>query len=238
MCSPTSGSAATRSRCSPTRWTVGRADAGVGAQFNLSDTTFVLLCRSSQHGAGAHLHPGPGIAVCRPPQHRHRLRARPHGVGSARDDDLRGGRRSGRGDIAGAPMARPAAPSSRRPTRCRSATGCAPNLADCVELRSVRRADGRAFSAGRGGRVGFIIAELTDRERGPRPADPLRRSCEAAEQFPDLADHFAVHLYVRDPTTRPSFHPHVPPARRHRRGPGDGQRQRGPRGVAGLAGAR
>jgi trans-2,3-dihydro-3-hydroxyanthranilate isomerase len=72
-------------------------------------------------------------------------------------------------------------------------------LADCVELdpSDVRTDAHSPLVAGVG--LGFIIAELTDREALARARPDPSAFREAAEQFPDLADHFAVHLYVRDP---------------------------------------
>ena len=72
-------------------------------------------------------------------------------------------------------------------------------LADCVGLdpSDVRTEAHHPLVAGVG--LGFIIAELTDREALARARPDPSAFREAAERFPHLADHFAVHLYARDP---------------------------------------
>jgi trans-2,3-dihydro-3-hydroxyanthranilate isomerase len=75
----------------------------------------------------------------------------------------------------------------------------ADTLADCVALdpSDVRTEAHHPLVAGVG--LGFVIAELTDRAALARARPDPSAFREAAERFPHLADHFAVHLYVRDP---------------------------------------
>jgi trans-2,3-dihydro-3-hydroxyanthranilate isomerase len=47
--------------------------------------------------------------------------------------------------------------------------------------------------------IGFIIAELASREALARAHPDTAAFSEAAGRFPELAAHFAVHLYARDP---------------------------------------
>jgi trans-2,3-dihydro-3-hydroxyanthranilate isomerase len=72
-------------------------------------------------------------------------------------------------------------------------------LADCVGLEpsDVRTEAHHPLVAGVG--LGFIIAELTGREALARARPDPSAFRKAAERFPHLADHFAVHLYARDP---------------------------------------
>ena len=69
----------------------------LAAEFNLSETTFVLPpAESGEHRAGAHLQPPRRDAVRRPSQCRHRLGAGAAGPRQGRHAALRGDRRPGR----------------------------------------------------------------------------------------------------------------------------------------------
>ena len=182
----------------------GLSDAQMQAlarEFNLSETTFVLPAADPANTARVRIftpvrelpfagHPnvGTGFVLARAASDRPETMIFEEGAGPVVVTILRGA------------DGKPSGAELEAPHSLSIGDGLpSDTLADCVGLdpSDVRTEAHYPLVAGVG--LGFIIAELTDREALARARPDLSAFREAAESFPHLADHFAVHLYVRDP---------------------------------------
>ena len=192
--------------------------------------------RPRQHGARPHLHAQVGTALRRPPQRGHRLGAGPRRAGPRRRSAVRGDRRAGRG--AGGPERggradghdhrRAAAPVARAGDAGEDGRGT------CGD-RARRRGGGRASPGAGVGRQPVLHRGGDGRGTDAGRARPRRVPPRGRRTAATGGAAFAAPLCTR---RRAHPRPDVRASRRHRRGPGDGQRQRAARRAAAVADGR